>query len=121
MLDSYFDMSRPKTVSELPQKELSCDVIESDLKKLDAIHHLLEALRDPLASSKLIEHRVSQVPVLSARMIRFARRGHPGRTISNLANALALVGNRGLETVLLELLEDLTVLRADLEDAAQKK
>jgi len=25
------------------------------------------------------------------------------------------VGNRGLETVLLELLEDLTVLRADLE------
>jgi HD-like signal output (HDOD) protein len=114
-------MSSPKTVSELPQKDLSCDVGASDLQKLDAIHHLLEALRDPLASGKLIEHRVSQVPVLSARMIRFARRGHPGRTISTLANALALVGNRGLETVLLELLEDLTVLRADLEEEKQKK
>jgi len=79
---------------------LQCDVGPDDLKRLDVIHHLLEALRDPLASSKLIEHRVSRIPVLSARMIRFGRRGHPGRTVNTLANALALVGNRGLETVL---------------------
>jgi HD-like signal output (HDOD) protein len=110
------DMSGPKNASVLPQKDASCDVSASDLQRLDAVHHLLEALRDPLASSKLIEHRVNQIPVLSARMIRFARRGYPARTIATLANALALVGNRGLETVLLELLEDLTVLRADLED-----
>ena len=109
-------MPGPKNLSEVPQPELQCDVGPDDLKRLDAIHHLLEALRDPLASSKLIEHRVNRIPVLSARMIRFGRRGHPGRTITTLANALALVGNRGLETVLLELLEDLTVLRADLEE-----
>jgi hypothetical protein len=48
-------------------------------------------------------------------MIRFAQRGHPARHITTLAGALGIVGNRGLETVLLELLEDLTVLRADLE------
>ncbi len=109
-------MAAPKNLSEVPPPEPRCEVNAEDLKRLDAIHHLLEALRDPLASSKLIEHRVSRIPVLSARMIRFARRGHPGRTITTLANALGLVGNRGLETVLLELLEDLTVLRADLEE-----
>jgi HD-like signal output (HDOD) protein len=109
-------MRDPKRVSEVPQPETACEVTPSDLQRLDAIHHLLEALRDPLASSKLIEHRVTQIPVLSARMIRFARRGAPARSIATLANALAVVGNRGLETVLLELLEDLTVLRADLED-----
>src|SRR4051812_9814717 len=101
--------------SELPP-DTGCDVTASDLKRLDAIHHLLEALRDPLASSKLIEQRVSQMPVLSARMIRFARRGAPARAITTLGGALAVVGNRGLETVLLELLEDLTILRADLDD-----
>jgi hypothetical protein len=95
--------------------DAACTVSANDLKRLDAIHHLLDALRDPLASSKLIEHRVQQIPVLSARMIRFARRNYPARNVNTLATALTVAGNRGLETVLLELLEDLTVLRADLE------
>jgi hypothetical protein len=93
----------------------ACIVSAADLKRLDAIHQLLEALRDPLASSKLVEHRVKQIPVLTARMIRFARTEAPARNITTLAGALGTVGNRGLEKVLLELLEDLTVLRADLE------
>jgi len=108
-------MRGPTKPSDVPPRDSDCTVSAGDLKRLDAIHLLLEALRDPLASSKLIEHRVNQIPVLSARMIRFARKGAPARNISNLAGALAVVGNRGLETVLLELLEDLTVLRADLE------
>jgi hypothetical protein len=106
--------------SELPPPDASCDVTPPDLKRLDAIHLLLEALRDPLASSKLIEHRVQQIPVLMARMIRYARKSAPARDVKTLSAALGVVGNRGLETVLLELLEDLTVLRADLEEQKQK-
>src|SRR4051812_43606480 len=77
MLDSKRHMRGPKTATEAPPPDSACEVAASDLQRLDAIHHLLEALRDPLASSKLIEHRVSRIPVLTARVIRFAKRGAP--------------------------------------------
>lgn len=115
MLESFGKMRGPKERADEEVPDSACRVSAGDLKRLEAIHQLLEALRDPLASSKLVEHRVKQIPVLSSRMIRFAQRGHPARGITTLAGALGIVGNRGLETVLLELLEDLTVLRADLE------
>ena len=108
-------MRGPKERAEETVPDSACQVTAADLKRLDAIHQLLEALRDPLASSKLVEHRVKQIPVLTARMIRFAQRNHPARNVTTLGGALGIVGNRGLEAVLLELLEDLTVLRADLE------
>src|SRR3982751_6914375 len=104
-----------KDRDESPYANQSCEVDASDLKRLDAVHRLLEALRDPYASNDLLEHRVSHIPVLAARIVRHARRAAPSRTINSLGSALAVVGNRGLEAVLLELLEDLTVLRADVE------
>jgi HD-like signal output (HDOD) protein len=120
MLESSDEMKGPNQGGDEGPPDSACQVSAGDLKRLEAIHSLLEALRDPLASSKLVEHRVKQIPVLTARMIRFAKRGAPARNITTLGGALAIVGNRGLETVLLELLEDLTVLRADIDDARKR-
>jgi hypothetical protein len=55
----------------------------------------------------------SSSPVLTARVLRAARAR--STSIDSLNAALQLIGNRGLEKVLLEFLEDLTSLKADLE------
>ena len=76
------------------------------------IFSLLRALDDPLVGTVQIERLVAAIPVLEARCIRKA-----GRTPVPLAAALSRIGNRGLEAVLLQLLEDLTVCKADADDA----
>jgi hypothetical protein len=55
--------------------------------------------------------------VLSARIVRHARTRN--RSIDSLGAALALIGNRGLETVLLQFLEDLTIFKGELETAKE--
>jgi hypothetical protein len=92
------------------------DVAPDDLHRLDAIHALLATLNDPLASQPQIERLCAAMPVLSARLIAYGRAAWPKRKIERLADSLRLVGNRGVEVVLLQLLEDLTVLKADLDD-----
>lgn len=70
---------------------------------------LLRALDDPLVGNDTIERHVAGIPVLAARCVRRASR----LQALPLGQALARIGNRGLEGVLLELLEDLTVLKAE--------
>lgn len=93
-------------------------VVEDDLEQLDDIRELLHALNDAYASTQRIEELVSKIPILSARCIRRARKRSPGRDEWTVGQALTLVGNIGLESELLELLEDLTTLRADLAERA---
>lgn len=92
------------------------DVAPEDLQRLQGIHDLLSTLNDPLASQTKIEKFCSVTPVLCARLIAYARSVRPSMQVNRLGEALRFIGNRGVEFVLLQLLEDLTVLKADLED-----
>lgn len=96
-----------------------CEVGEEDLQHLKGIHDLLGALNDPYVSRRKIEMLASYSKVLSARVVRHARARQ--RSIASLGAALTLIGNRGLETVLLQFLEDLTIYKGDLEDIKASK
>ncbi|HMJ52671.1 MAG TPA: hypothetical protein VK540_11365 [Polyangiaceae bacterium] len=94
-----------------------CEIRPDDLDQLKGLHDLLAALNDPYVSSRKIEMLASYSKVLSARVIRHARARQ--RTIDSLGPALTLIGNRGLETVLLQFLEDLTIYKMDLDEATK--
>ena len=88
-------------------------VVEDDLRHLEVLHRILALLNDPAASATALAALVDSMPVLSARLsARFESR--LGRAATS-AGGLAALGNRVLEAVLLELLEDLTVLRSELD------
>jgi hypothetical protein len=92
-----------------------CQVSARDLSQLDAIHRLLTVLNDPYAGGETVAGLVDGIPVLKARCMRAATERFLGRRIESVAYALTLIGNRGLETQLFELLEELTVLKSNLE------
>lgn len=94
-----------------------CEVGQEDLQHLKRMHDLLAALNDPYVSRQKIELLTSYSKVLSARVMRHARVRN--RSIDSLDAALTLIGNRGLETVLLQFLEDLTIYKGDLEAAKE--
>jgi HD-like signal output (HDOD) protein len=91
----------------------SCDVRIEDLEHLGALHNLLAALNDQYASVSKLAMLTSQQPVLTARVMKHAK--NRSNSVDTLNAALQLIGNRGLEKVLLEYLEDLTTLKAESE------
>jgi hypothetical protein len=92
-------------------------VTPADIERLDIIHALLSELNDPRASAVSIAPFIGAFPPLRARLEQAFRTRRPNAHAKNLAGQLALLGNREVEAVLLELLEDLTMLRADLLEA----
>jgi hypothetical protein len=94
-----------------------CEVGQEDLQHLDRMHDLLAALNDPYVSRRKIEMLTSCSRVLSGRVMRHARTRNG--SIDSLGPALTLIGNRGLETVLLQFLEDLTIFKGELEAAKE--
>jgi len=93
-----------------------CAVGEADLERIRELEQLLGALNDPLASRSRIEKLANAIPPLSARLVQRARRLAPKMDIDTVGRALGFLGNRGLEAVLLELLEDLTIYKAEHSD-----
>lgn len=87
-----------------------------DLKRLGDLHALLFVLDDPTAALGEVTALCARLPALEARILALANTAGAYRRTLDLRTALSLVGNRGLERVLLELLEDLTVLKADLDE-----
>ena len=87
------------------------------LKDLDKIHELLRAMNDPFAAGRNIGNLVSQIPILAARCLHRALSRSSKIEINSLEHAIALIGNRGLEAELLDLLEDLTIAKSKLDDA----
>jgi hypothetical protein len=57
--------------------------------------------------------------VLKARIARRYRTLQAGRVLPSLAEQIARLGNGEFERMLLELLEDLTLLRGELDEAAE--
>lgn len=88
---------------------------EEDLQSFADIHALLRALNDAYAGGARVGELVGKVPVLGARCVRRATKRFPAKSNCTLAEALTLIGNLGLETELLQLLEDLTMLSSDLK------
>ncbi len=97
-----------------PGRPDPCQVVEEDLKVLDQIHVLLRALNDAYAGGPRVGQLVSNVPVLAARIVRRARKRFPAKANCTLPEAMTAIGNIGLESELLQLLEDLTVLSSEV-------
>ena len=87
------------------------------LKDLDKIHELLRALNDPYAAGKNIGNLVGKIPILVARCVHRAASRSSKIEINSIDHAITLIGNRGLESVLFDLLEDLTMLKSKLDNA----
>lgn len=104
-------MARPPA-DPLNPSEADCRVRKEDLEELPKIHTLLKALNDPMAN---IARLVGDVRVLSARCVRRARLKALKREVPSIAYALSVIGNKGTEQELLSVLEDLTVLKAELD------
>jgi hypothetical protein len=101
---------KPGPKSMLPT---NCEVGTEDLGRLKVVHDLLAALNDQYASVGKLAMLTSYSPSLTARVMKQAR--NRSASVDSLNAALQLIGNRGLEKVLLEFLEDLTALKAELE------
>jgi hypothetical protein len=110
--------ARPKSTAAARPKarRAAWEVIPADLERLDAVRSLLSALNNAYVSTSQIHTLILDIPVLAARCVR--RIGvKTAVTPVLLEKALTTIGNMGLESELLGLLEDLTTCRADLEEA----
>jgi hypothetical protein len=86
------------------------------LDELDRIHALLRAMNDPYAAGRNIGSLVAQIPILAARCLNRATTRSSKIEINSLEHAITLIGNRGLEAELLDLLEDLTIAKSKLDN-----
>lgn len=88
-----------------------------DLRQLDVVQRILALLNEPAASASELARLINAMPVLAARLgARFTARAG-GRTATSTSE-LTFLGNRELEAVLFQLLEDLTELRAEVAGIA---
>ena len=93
-----------------------CKITLKHLAELPRITALLNALNDPLAGGKNVGKLVMAIPVLAARLVDRALSQSRKKEIYSLDQAISMIGNRGLESELLTLLEDLTIKKSEAED-----
>jgi len=99
------------------ERSPASQVTEADLSRLAVLHELMAALGSPVAGSASLAPLCEQIPALAERLVLRARTVSHARGPVDVPRALAVLGNQGLEEILLGLLEDLTVLKADRDDA----
>jgi hypothetical protein len=92
-----------------------CAVQAGDLRRLPLVKQVLSKLNDPYTGAVRLADLVEQIPALAARCRREAHLRRPTAQLDNMERTLMIIGNKGLEKALLELLEDLTVLKSELE------
>ena len=92
-------------------------VTVKDLARIDALQSLLKTLNDPKAGADVLARHIGAIPVLKARVERRFMKHHPNFTKHELPQQIALLGNRVLEGVLGELLEDIIMLHTEVEPA----
>jgi HD-like signal output (HDOD) protein len=93
-----------------------CKITVKHLAELPKIMELLNALNDPMAGGKNVGKLVTRIPVLAARVVERALSRKSKKDIASVDQAINMIGNRGLESELLQLLEDLTIKKAEAED-----
>lgn len=92
-----------------------CKITLKHLAEIPKIMELLSALNDPFAGGKNVGKLVTKIPVLAARVVERALSQARKKEIYSVDQALNMVGNRGLESELLQLLEDLTIKKSESE------
>jgi HD-like signal output (HDOD) protein len=93
-----------------------CKITLKHLSELPKIMELLHTLNDPLAGGKNVGKLVTKIPVLAARLVDRALSQSRKKEITSIDQAINMIGNRGLETELMSLLEDLTIKKSEAED-----
>lgn len=112
MQDSRRNYHRPVDVSD---EDSGVRVRPDDLRHLDVLHAILEKLADTHVSARELARHAAAFPPLRARITQLFLLRFPNATMPSLAEQIARFGNHTFESILLELLEDLTVLRSELE------
>jgi len=96
-------------------------VTAQDIKRIDQLSALLSTLNDPRAGADALARHVAAIPVLEARIsARFAQ-DYPNRKRPAIGQQIALLGNRVLESILLELLEDIITLHSETSEPSAKR
>jgi hypothetical protein len=90
-------------------------VTVDDLARIGALQSLLSTLNDPRAGADVLARHIAAMPVLQARVESRFSQHYQNLRKHGLAQQIALLGNRQLEGILLELLEDLVMLHSDIE------
>lgn len=87
-----------------------------ELSKLSELRSILATLNDNTAGVNQLVQYVGLLPSLSARIVVAGQRQAHGVEIKSVQHAMCVIGNRGFQAVLLDYLEALTILKADVED-----
>jgi HD-like signal output (HDOD) protein len=93
-----------------------CKITIKHLSELPKIMELLSALNDPMAGGKNVGKLVTTIPVLAARIVERALSRKAKKDIASVDQAINMIGNRGIESELLQLLEDLTIKKSESDD-----
>ena len=88
-------------------------VTADDLRRIDALSSLLLTLNDPRAGADQIARHANGLPTLKSRIERRFLQLHPKLVRHGLAQQIAILGNRTLEGILLELLEDVVAFHSE--------
>jgi hypothetical protein len=92
-----------------------CRIKKDDLQRLGQVKELLALLNDPYIGPYKLAECIQGLPVLAARCRREAALHRPRNEVEQIERALNVLGNRGMEKVLLELLEDMTILKSEMD------
>jgi hypothetical protein len=99
---------------EATPAEDPCRVTVADLDSIEAISKLLLTFNDPRAGADVLSRHIVKIRVLKARVAERFVVLHPARRTSQVAQQVALLGNRELEGILMSLLEDLVTLASEV-------
>jgi hypothetical protein len=110
-------MNRPTVLGARPAAveppEDPTTVRDQDVERLSVLQDLLLTLNDPLAGARKIAWHVEQYPVLRARIAARYRHLHGARVLPKPTEQIATLGNRELEQLLLQLLEDIVTFHCE--------
>lgn len=116
-------MKRSKSLASLVS-EMSerATVARPDLARLGIIREILTQLNDMNAGADRLSGHVERFPALSARISLDYMLVRPGtKTLPGLREQITVIGNQRLEAVLFALLEDLTVLRSEIDHGEEAR
>jgi hypothetical protein len=113
-------MTLPVRRDTSPVREDPTRVTAQDLQRIDQISSLLSTLNDPRAGADALARHVSAIPVLEARIAARFAQDYPNRKKPGNGQQIALLGNRVLESILLELLEDIITLHSEVEPSTKR-
>jgi hypothetical protein len=91
-------------------------VTAADIAGIDVLQSILAVLNDPRASAGSLANQIRRSRVLSARIADHFHRRNVRHPPQELAQQIAIIGNRELEALLLQVLEDVITLHSEMAE-----